>query len=59
MILPFLYISSTNSMGRGIFTSADIESGIIVEVAPVIIMSSDEKKMLDKTLLHDYIFDDR
>jgi SET domain-containing protein len=44
-------------MGRGVFTSADIESGTMVEAAPVIIMSSDEKKLLDQTLLHDYIFE--
>ena len=57
MILSSLYISSTDNMGRGVFTSADIEAGTEIEVAPVIIMSNDERKLLDQTLLHDYIFE--
>ena len=44
-------------MGRGIFTSENIDEGIIVETAPVIIMSTDERKLLDQTILHDYIFE--
>ena len=44
-------------MGRGVFTSEDIEAGIIVEIAPVIVMSKAERELLDKTLLHDYIFE--
>jgi uncharacterized protein len=57
MILPFLFIAPTPSMGRGVFTSQNIEAGTIVEVAPVIIMSREERKLLDQTLLHDYIFE--
>ena len=29
----------------------------IIEVAPVIVMSEEDRKLLDKTLLHDYIFE--
>jgi len=57
MILPFLFIAPTTSMGRGVFTSEDIEAGTVVELAPVIVMSSAERKLLDQTLLHDYIFE--
>jgi uncharacterized protein len=57
MILPFLFIAGTENMGRGVFTSQNIEAGTIVEVAPVIIMSGEERKLLDQTLLHDYIFE--
>jgi uncharacterized protein len=57
MILPFLFIAPASSMGRGVFTSEDIEAGTIVEIAPVIVMSRDERVLLDKTLLHDYIFE--
>lgn len=57
MILPFLFVGPTASMGRGVFTSEDIEPGTIVEVAPVIVMSQEERKLLDQTLLHDYIFE--
>ena len=57
MILPYLYIGTAANMGRGIFTSENIDEGIIVETAPVIIMSTDERKLLDQTILHDYIFE--
>ena len=57
MILPFLFIAPTTSMGRGVFTSEDIAAGTVIEIAPVIVMSSDERKILDQTMLHDYIFE--
>lgn len=57
MVLPFLYIAQTDHMGRGVFTAENIEAGTVVEVSPVIIMSSEERKLLDQTLLHDYIFE--
>jgi uncharacterized protein len=57
MILPFLYIAPASSMGRGVFTSEDIEADTIVEIAPVIIMSREDRKLLDQTVLHDYIFE--
>ena len=57
MILPSLYIAETASMGRGVFTSENIEEGRLIERSPVIIMSMEERKLLDQTLLHDYIFE--
>ena len=44
-------------MGRGVYTSSSIEADTIIEISPVIVMSSDDRKLLDKTLLHDYIFE--
>ena len=44
-------------MGRGVFTSSSIDEGAIIEVSPVIVMSAEDRKLLDKTLLHDYIFE--
>lgn len=57
MILPFLFIAPTQDMGRGVFTREDIDAGTLVEVAPVIVMTAAERKLLDQTLLHDYIFE--
>ena len=57
MILPSLYIETTENMGRGIFTSENIDAGTVVEISPVIVMSKDERKFLDQTSLHDYIFE--
>ena len=57
MILPFLFIATTDSMGRGVFTTEAIAAGTIVEISPVIVMSREERRLLDQTLLHDYIFE--
>jgi SET domain-containing protein len=57
MILPFLFIAPTVNMGRGVFTSENIEEGTVIEISPVIVMSGEERKLLDQTLLHDYIFE--
>ena len=57
MILPALFIAPTPNMGRGVFTAEAIEAGTLVEVSPVIVMGSEERKLLDQTLLHDYIFE--
>src|SRR5882672_5748723 len=57
MILSSLYVAPTENMGRGIYTKVDIEAGTIVEISPVIVMSGEDRKLLDKTLLHDYIFE--
>ncbi|MGK2860726.1 MAG: SET domain-containing protein-lysine N-methyltransferase [Chitinophagaceae bacterium] len=57
MIQPFLYVAFAGGLGRGVFTSSDIEAGIVVEISPVIVMTLEDRKLLDKTLLHDYIFE--
>lgn len=57
MIKQFLYIENTDSKGRGVFTKEKIGKGIIIEESPVIVMSAEDRILLDKTLLHDYIFE--
>ncbi len=54
--LQSLYIAQTNNKGLGIYTNKGIKKGTVLEVAPVIVMELHNKKHLDKTLLHDYIF---
>ncbi|MBL7697081.1 MAG: SET domain-containing protein-lysine N-methyltransferase [Chitinophagaceae bacterium] len=56
-ILPCLYIARTKKMGNGVFTAEPIKANTIIEVSPAIVMSNEERKLLDKTLLHDYIFE--
>jgi uncharacterized protein len=56
MILPSLFVHQSPGRGRGVYTSMDLKSDILIEESPVIVMSGDERKLLDKTLLHDYIF---
>jgi uncharacterized protein len=57
MIFFDIEIRSTESKGRGMFALEDIPAYQIIETAPVIVMSADERKLLDQTLLHDYIFE--
>ncbi len=57
MILPCLYIDGTNRMGRGVFTSEDLNENTIVETSPVIVMEAKDRDLLDQTVMHDYIFE--
>ena len=52
-----LLIGETANKGRGIFTEKAIKAGTVVETAAVIVMTADDRKLLDQTLLHDYIFE--
>jgi uncharacterized protein len=53
----YLFIAHTEKMGRGVFTKKEIAANTIIEVAPVIVLNSDDRKLVDQTLLHDYIFE--
>ena len=57
MILPFIFLAPTKCMGRGVFTDEPVSAGTVVEIAPVIVMSAEERKLLDQTRLYDYIFE--
>lgn len=57
MIKSYLYIERTEQKGKAVFTHEKIAAGTVIEVAPVIVMSKEDRKHLDKTLLHDYIFE--
>jgi len=57
MIKPYLYIDKTADKGKGVFTREKIAAGTVIEISPVIVMSKDDRVHLDKTLLHDYIFE--
>lgn len=52
-----LYISETEHKGRGMFCVWAIKAGVIIEKAPVIVMSAADRELLDKTLLYNYIFE--
>ncbi|HVM88538.1 MAG TPA: SET domain-containing protein [Puia sp.] len=57
MIHASLYFNNSPGKGRGIFTSEDIAERTVVEISPVLVMGKQERILLDKTLLHDYIFE--
>ncbi|HET7897523.1 MAG TPA: SET domain-containing protein [Flavisolibacter sp.] len=56
-LLEGVYAASTRKRGRGVFTRYAIAAGTTIEIAPVIAMSAEDRLLLDKTLLHDYIFE--
>jgi len=57
MIFEGLYIEKSNEKGRGVFTKQTIPANTIIEISPVVVMSAEERILLDQTLLHDYIFE--
>ena len=57
MVKPYLYLKKTTEKGRAVFTKERIAANTIIEASPVIVMSKDDRIHLDKTLLHDYIFE--
>lgn len=57
MINEHLYLANSGSKGRGVFTRVALQPGLTVESSPVIVMNNLDRKKLDETLLHDYIFE--
>ena len=57
MIHPSLYVDIIEKKGKAIFATEDLPAGIVIEVSPVIVMYKSDRIHLDKTLLHDYIFE--
>lgn len=56
-IHPAIVVAQTPKRGRGVFTKTDLPEGTLLEVAPVIVMTRNDRAFLDDTLLHDYIFE--
>lgn len=54
---PDIEVLVTENKGNGAFAKAAIPAGTSIEISPVIVMTKEERVHLDKTLLHDYIFE--
>jgi uncharacterized protein len=57
MTKPQTYLGNTPNKGRGIFTRKRIKAETVIETAPVIVMTHDERLLIDQTILHNYIFE--
>jgi uncharacterized protein len=57
MLHDGLIVATTEQKGRGMFTTGAIAEGTVIETAPVIVMTAEDRKLLDQTPLHDYIFE--
>jgi uncharacterized protein len=53
---PRLEIRRDPKKGRGVFATAPIATGSVIEEAPVVIASAADCAALDGTILHDYYF---
>lgn len=56
-ISEHIYVAKAKGRGRGVFTRAALETKTVIETVPVIVLSKRERKLIDQTLLHDYIFE--
>jgi SET domain-containing protein len=52
-----VYVANSKAKGRGVYTNKALEANMVIEIAAVIVMSAQDRKLLDQTLLHDYIFE--
>ncbi|MBS1730812.1 MAG: SET domain-containing protein-lysine N-methyltransferase [Bacteroidetes bacterium] len=57
MILPVLCIAPSGKNGRGVFTSQPIPANKIIEISPVITLNRQDRKIVEKTRLFNYIFE--
>lgn len=56
MILPSLFVAPSELGGRGVFTAEDLDAGLLIEVSPVLVLSEEERAIIEKTQLNNYIF---
>ena len=42
--------------GRGVFAGVPISRGSIIEAAPVVIVPHGQRRLIDRTIVHDYYF---
>lgn len=57
MINKGIVVAACGEKGRGVFTQKFIAAETVIEISPVIVMPKEDRVLLDKTLLHDYIFE--
>ncbi|MBG9375034.1 SET domain-containing protein-lysine N-methyltransferase [Panacibacter sp. DH6] len=57
MIAPHLVIAPSEDRGRGVFTTKSIPADTVIEISPVIVLTSKERKDIEKTKLFHYVFE--
>ncbi len=53
---PALYLNHSDRGGKGVFTATAIPAGSVIELAPVIVLSPEDRTAIHETRLHDYYF---
>ena len=46
-----VFVARSKAMGRGVYTNRSLEKDTIIEIAPVIVMSALDRKLLDQTAM--------
>jgi len=57
MILPILVVAPSGKGGRGVFTAESIPAGTIIEISPVLVLSTEDREAVERTILYNYIFE--
>lgn len=57
MLQPYLTIAPSEKGGRGVHTIKSIPKGTVIEISPVIPLIKKDRKVIETTKLHDYIFE--
>ena len=57
MMHPEIFVAKTEHKGWGVFTKSNIAADTVVEISPVVVMTQDERKLIDQTILYNYIFE--
>lgn len=52
-----LFVAQTAQKGRGVFTEFSLPANTVIEVAQAVTLSAADREHIDKTVLHDYIFE--
>ncbi len=56
MFFRTVQIRKAGKKGRGVFAGEDIAAGSLIERAPVIVLSPEDRLVAEKTKLYNYIF---
>jgi len=57
MISPYLTIAPSEKRGRGVFATRNIPANTVIEISPVIVLSSKDRAAIEETKLFSYIFE--
>ena len=56
-MISCLTIASSPNRGRGVFTTKGLKKGTVLEKSPVIVLTEEERKIAEQTLLYHYLFE--
>ena len=57
MLAPMLEVRASDRHGRGLFTTAPVASGDVLEVAPALPLDPSDTAAIDGTAVEHYVFD--